>query len=126
MHTCYATRDFLAREVIIFIIHSFWGYLCYCRTFIASGITRIGTLSGKKSQIREVATNYLRKKKGKNWFVSIFSSPTGLVPEVPLLQAFENEVGRGWTRLIIATLTIICLCFSLLELSLPLHTMVRN
>ena len=54
-----------------------------------------------------------------------FCSPTGLLPEVPLLQAFENEVGRGWTRLIIAVLTIISLCFSLLELSLPLHRMVR-
>ena len=53
-------------------------------------------------------------------------SPTGLVPEVPLLQAFENEVGRGWTRLIIAILTMICLCFSLLELSLPLHRMVSS
>ena len=53
-------------------------------------------------------------------------SPTGLVPEVPLLQAFENELGRGWTRLIIAILTIVCLCFSLLELSLPLHRMVSN
>ena len=62
-------------------------------------------------------------------FVVIFSfpfSPTGLVPEVPLLQAFENELGRGWTRLIIAILTIVCLCFSLLELSLPLHRMVSN
>ena len=53
-----------------------------------------------------------------------YSSPTGLLPEVPMLQAFENEVGRGWTRLIIAVLTIISLCFSLLELSLPLHRMV--
>jgi len=53
-------------------------------------------------------------------------SPTGLVPEVPLLQAFENEVGRGWTRLIIAALTIICLCFTLLELSLPLHRRVQQ
>ena len=25
----YATCDFLAREVIIFVCHSFWGYLCY-------------------------------------------------------------------------------------------------
>ena len=55
---------------------------------------------------------------------SLSFSPTGLVPEVPLLQAFENEVGRGWTRLIIAALTIICLCFTLLELSLPLHRRV--
>ena len=55
---------------------------------------------------------------------SFFCSPTGLVPEVPLLQAFENELGRGWTRLIIAIFTIICFCFSLLELSLPLHRMV--
>ena len=59
-------------------------------------------------------------------FFSFCFSPTGLVPEVPLLQAFENELGRGWTRLIIAILTIVCLCFSLLELSLPLHRMVSN
>lgn len=28
----------------------------------------------------------------------LFFSPLGLVPEVPLLQAFENESGKGWTR----------------------------
>ena len=55
---------------------------------------------------------------------STFFSPLGLVPEVPLLQAFENDEGRGWTRFVVAGLAVICLNITLLELSLPLHALV--
>ena len=40
------------------------------------------------------------------FFVHPIYNSAGLVPEVPLLQAFENELGREWTLLIITILTI--------------------
>ena len=78
----------------------------------------------EKPHLKSIQLSKLANKKN-HFYICIFS-PTGLVPEVPLLQAFENEVGRGWTRLIIATFTIICFCSTLLELSLPLHRMVSK
>ena len=54
-------------------------------------------------------------------------SPIGLVPEVPLLQVFESDSdGKFWVRMVIAGLTIVCLCSTLIEISLPLHRTVRN
>jgi hypothetical protein len=56
---------------------------------------------------------------------SVRCSPLGLVPEVPLLQAFEDESGRGLSRLVVAGLAVISLNITLLELSLPLHSLVK-
>ena len=43
-------------------------------------------------------------------------------------QAFQSiglEEGRFWIRMMIAGLTIVCLCSTLLEITLPLHRTVR-
>jgi len=55
-------------------------------------------------------------------------TPIGLVPEVPLLQAFQSIGldGRLWIRMMIAALTITCLCSTLVEISLPLHRTVQR
>ena len=69
---------------------------------------------------------FSQEKKTNLTKVTFFYSPLGLVPEVPLLQAFENDVGRGWTRFVVAGLAVICLNITLLELSLPLHSLVSS
>ncbi len=82
----------------------------------------LGQFEQKKFQLCETKENIVIS----NFVFTpiFFFSPLGLVPEVPLLQAFENDVGRGWTRFVVAGLAVICLNITLLELSLPLHSLV--
>lgn len=49
-----------------------------------------------------------------------------LIAEVPLLQIFDSDIGDiTWIKLLIAVLSVLCLCSALLDLSLVLHKTVR-
>ena len=50
-----------------------------------------------------------------------------LVAEVPLLQIFDSELGDiTWIKLLIAVLSVLCLCHALLEISIVLHVNVNH
>ena len=48
-----------------------------------------------------------------------------LIAEVPLLQIFDSDIGDiTWIKLLIAVLSVLCLCSALLDISLVLHKTV--
>ena len=60
-----------------------------------------------------------------NALLPVLFSPLGLVPEVPLLQAFENADGSGWARFLVAGVIIVALSLALLHFTIPLHFKVK-
>ena len=56
----------------------------------------------------------------------LYFSDMSLIAEVPLLQIFDSDIGDiTWIKLLIAVLSVLCLCSALLDISLVLHKTVR-